>query len=168
MIKPYVDNFLIQRVVRDDNFLSHQEKLILFILSTYRNTYHLICDPSLDELAASFGRSTRTVQRVLAKLEKKRWIMSVRRGRKKTNNYYFTPDLFRAFEALQCPRFNGWKSQLQKLQSRCKNGGFVVSKKPRHDTMLSHPYTKRKAFEKNPKTTQTCPHCLRHSGKDAT
>lgn len=164
--KPYVDNFLIQRVIRNDSFLSHQEKLLLFILSTYRNVYRLSCDPLLKELAADFGRSTRTVQRVLTKVERKRWIFSIRRGKNKPNNYYFAPDLFTAFDALRCPKFKGWKGQLIKVKKICENGGFVTSRSSRHDNIVSHPYMKR-STEKTPKieTTNTCPHCFRKTGE---
>ena len=91
-MRPYVNNFIIEKAIRDDAFLHGEERFLLLILKSYRHVYTLDCNPPLVWLSATFGRSERTVQRVLSRLEKKDYLISIRTGFNKPNHYYFTLD----------------------------------------------------------------------------
>jgi hypothetical protein len=101
-----LDNFMLHRLIRDDVFLDHEQKLLLFLLATYRNVHTLECSPSLDRLAVNYNRSKRTVQRLLSRLESKLYIVSIRRGYGKKANFYFMWDFL---DALSLSRERGFQ-----------------------------------------------------------
>lgn len=102
-----LDNFALLRLIRDDVFLDHEQKLILFMLATYRNVHSCECCPTLERLAINYHRSKRTIQRVLSKLESRLYLISVRRGYGKPANFYFMWDFRDTLEISKSAGFQG-------------------------------------------------------------
>jgi len=122
-----VNNFLLGRIIRDDGFISRDERFLLLILASYRHAYTLDCNPPIAWLILRFGRSESTVRRIVKNLEQKDYIVSIRRGMNRPNHYYFATDFKLAFLAYHCPKFQGNKNTLLKANRKrwvVKNAAF--------------------------------------------
>ena len=78
----------------DDEKLTANEKYLYLAMSKYANKQGE-CYPSISTLAKVMGVSTRTVKRVLPKLEQSGWVVKRNRysGKMKTSNLYTMPYL---------------------------------------------------------------------------
>lgn len=171
-IKPYVDNFLAQRAIRDDAHLSPDKKLILLILTTYRHVYNLECNPELKWIADQCSCSKRTIQRSIKLLMEDGYLLSVKRGRGKPNNFYLALDFIGAYHAFHCPDFKGNKTSLDKARKQKRILDGLLS--PQSDTetpvfVTSLIYKNDNRKRINNYATE-CPHCGKevNNGKEHT
>jgi hypothetical protein len=116
--KPYVDNWLLNRIIRDDGYISRDERFLLLILASYRHIYTLDCNPPIAWLITRFGRSESTIRRTVGRLEEKGYLVSIRRGFNLPNHYYFASDFKQAFMVYNCPKFEGQKTPLLKANRK--------------------------------------------------
>ena len=158
--KPYVDNFLLEKIIRDDPFITPDERFFMLMLKAYRHTVTLECNPPLAWIADKVGKSTRTLYRTIANLQEKDYLWSVRRGLQKPNNYYFAADFKAALIAYRCPHFPGCRATILRANRKRwvnqeKRNGDSVTSGP--DTAMSHP--NNKSSSKGIFLHTTCPHC---------
>lgn len=152
------------RCVRDDVFLTNDEKLLMMILATYRQVYTLECNPKVDWLAVSMGKSRRSTYTIINTLEDKGYIVSIRRGFNMPSNYYFAHDFKAAFMAYHCPEFTGNKNTL--LKASKKKWARKIAETPLFCTTSCEALDCTTIYKKDSiKRTMTydndyiCPHC---------
>lgn len=64
----FKDNYALLRRIRDDADLKPQDKLIMLLLATYRNSKTSLCCPSQTTLAKASGYSQPTISRAINRL----------------------------------------------------------------------------------------------------
>ncbi len=163
-IKPYVDNFLAQRAIRDDIKLSPDRKLILFILTTYRHVYTLECNPELNWIAQQCNCSKRTIQRHIKYLISEGYLLSIKRGRGKPNNFFLTIDFMGAYQAFHCPDFRGNRKSLDKARKQRMSIDGILSRLDDSESALfvTSLIYKNEDIKRTNNYITECPHC----GKD--
>lgn len=156
--KPYVDNFILLKCIRDDSFLTRDERFLMLLLASYRHVHTLECNPKLQWLIDRFGKTARTIQRIVKQLEEKDYLVSIRRGFTKPSNFYFASDFHHAFHAYHCPQFKGNRTTLLKANRKkwALKAQNVVSSYDTKDVVSIYKKDKRKRINIR---DEFCPHC---------
>ena len=160
--KPYVDNFLLEKIIRDDAYLTREERFFLLLLKTYRHVYTLDCNPQMAWLVGGFRKTDRTIRRLVHRLEEKDYLVSVRRGFDYPNHYYFAADFRAALIAYHCPLFQGNKMMLAKANRKrwvVKTGQNVQSSSDTQMSTLNNKIDTIRLTKVLYDDTYQCPHC---------